>query len=135
MRAKNRRGAFKAPPPPGSYRVKYNAIGKVIICGDLNARCGNLLDYSEYDFNDIDIVEDVCTSIVEPNVKQRNLEDTKINHYGRRLLDLCIANDLLIVNGRSVNDPTGSCTCYTYNGSSVVDYVLCSKELIDCIDK
>ena len=102
----------------------------------MNARCGNLLDYSEYDLYEIDIVEDVCTSIVEPNVKQRNSEDTKINHYGRRLIDLCTANDLLIVNGRSVSDPTGSCTCYMYNGSSVVDYVhvLCSKQLIDCID-
>ena len=96
---------------------KYNAIDKVIVCGDFNARCGNLLDYPEYDFNDIDIVEDVCTA-VEPNVKQRNSEDTKINHYGRRRIDICIANDLLIVNGRSVSDP---CTCYTYNGSSVVD--------------
>ena len=113
--------------------LKYNVIGKVIVCGDMNARCGNLLDYTEYDFNDIGIVEDVCIP-VEHNVKQRISEDTKINHYGRRFIDLCIANDLLIVNGRSVSDPAGSCTCYTYNGSSVVDYVLCSKELIDCID-
>ena len=113
--------------------LKYNVIGKVIVCGDMNARCGNLLGYTEYDFNDIGIVEDVCIP-VEHNVKQRISEDTKINHYGRRLIDLCIANDLLIVNGRSVSDPAGSCTCYTYNGSSVVDYVLCSKELIDCID-
>ena len=58
----------------------------------------------------------------------------KIKDYGRRLIDLCIANNLLIVNGRSISDPTESCTCYTYNGSSVVDFVLCSKDLIDCID-
>ena len=33
--------------------LKYNVIGKVIVCGDMNARCVNLLDYTEYDFNDI----------------------------------------------------------------------------------
>ena len=30
--------------------LKYNAIGNVIVCDDLNARCGNLLDHPEYDF-------------------------------------------------------------------------------------
>ena len=59
--------------------LKYNTIGKVIVCGDLNARCGNLLDYSDYDFNDVNIVEDVCIA-VEPNVNRRNSGDTKINH-------------------------------------------------------
>ena len=109
--------------------LKYNAIGNVIVCGDLNARCGNLLDHTEYDFSDVDIVEDVCTA-VEPIVKQRKSEDTKINQYGKRLIDLCIASSLLIVNGRSVSDPTGSFTYYTYNRSSVVDYVLCRRSLL-----
>ena len=114
--------------------IKYNAIGKVIIYGDMNARCGNLSDYIDYNFNDRDDLDDILFTREEHDVKQRTSEDKKINHYGKRLIDLCIANNLLIVNGRSVSDPTGSCTCYTYNGSSVVDYMLCNKDLIDCID-
>ena len=100
----------------------------------MNAICGNLSDYIDYNFNDRDDLDGILFTREEHDVKQRTSEDKKINHYGKRLIDLCIANNLLIVNGRSVSDPTGSCTCYTYNGSSVVDYMLCSKDLLDCID-
>ena len=72
--------------------LKYNAIGKVIIYGDMNARCGNLSDYTDYNFNDRDDVDDILFTREEHDVKQRTSEDKKINHYGRRLIDLCIAN-------------------------------------------
>ena len=36
--------------------------------------------------------------------------------------------------GRTTSDLKGACTCYTNNGSSLVDYVLCSKSMIDRID-
>ena len=39
--------------------IKYNAIGKVIIYGDMNARCGNLSDYIDYNFNDRDDLDDI----------------------------------------------------------------------------
>ena len=38
------------------------------------------------------------------------------------------------MNGRTASDPEGSNTCYTHNGSSLVDYVLCSRYVVDCID-
>ena len=50
------------------------------------------------------------------------------------MIDFCIAYDLYIVNGRTTRDPEGSSTCYTHNGSSLVDYVLCSRYVVHCID-
>ena len=64
----------------------------------------------------------------------RSSEDGVINVYGRKLTDFCIAHDLYIVNGRTASDPEGSNTCYSHNGSSLVDYVLCSRYVVDCID-
>ena len=57
-----------------------------------------------------------------------------MNEYGRKLVELCIATNLLIVNGRTKSDPMGSFTWYTCNGSSVVDYVLGSRDIIDYMD-
>ena len=55
--------------------LKYNAIGKVIIYGDINARCGNLSDYTDYNFNDRDDVDDILFTGEEHDVKQRTSED------------------------------------------------------------
>jgi hypothetical protein len=40
----------------------------------------------------------------------------------KELLDLCISNQLRILNGRVLGDIFGNYTCYTPNGASVVDY-------------
>ena len=47
--------------------------------------------------------------------------------YGRNLLETCTALNLRIVNGRIVGDLEGKKTCFHFNGSSVVDYVIGSK--------
>ena len=114
--------------------LKYNDLGNCMIFGDLNSRCGDLHDYVDIiiDSDDTDyMTHDVE---IENKVMPRLSEDRTVNEYGRQLIDLCIANDLLIVNGRTVSDPKGLCTCYTHNGSSLVDYVLCNRTIIDCID-
>ena len=65
---------------------------------------------------------------------KRNSHDKVINDYGKKLLTLCQATETVILNGRAKSDSTGKMTCYTYNGSSVVDYVLCSREIFNLID-
>ena len=59
-------------------------------------------------------------------IQPRVSEDKVVNEYGKRLIDLGIINDLIIVNGRTEGDPSESLTLYTHNGGSVVDYVICS---------
>ena len=53
-----------------------------------------------------------------------------VNSRGRNLLEICTALNLRIFNGRIVGDLEGKKTCFHYNGSSVVDYVIGSKAIL-----
>ena len=54
-------------------------------------------------------------------------QDKKINEYGRKLVNLCISSNLRIINGRlGMDRDIGKYNCIKKNGSSVVDYILCS---------
>ena len=46
------------------------------------------------------------------------------------LIELCTENNLRILNGRTIGDWSGKKTCFQYNGSSLVDYVIAYQELI-----
>lgn len=52
-----------------------------------------------------------------------------INSRGRRLLETCTALNLRILNGMIVGDLDGKKTCFRYNGSSVVNYVIAFKNI------
>ena len=53
-----------------------------------------------------------------------------MNAKGRNLLETSTALNLRILNGRIVGDLEGKETCFHYNGSSVVDYVMGSKSIL-----
>ena len=57
-------------------------------------------------------------------------DENTTNSRGRILIDLCTALSLRILNGRVVGDVTGKKTCFKYNGSSVVDYVIISSRIV-----
>ena len=61
--------------------------------------------------------------------EDKNHTDTR----GKGLIDLCSGNNLRIANGRTIGDLFGKKTCFQYNGSSLVDYVICSKNLLSYI--
>ena len=64
-----------------------------------------------------------------------NSEDKgHIDTRGKDLIDLCSGNDLRIVNGRTSGDIFGKKTCFQYNGSSLVDYVIYNKHLLKLIE-
>ena len=64
----------------------------------------------------------------------RFLKDTikikKLDSRGKDLIDLCISNQLRIVNGRGLGDTFGNFTCYTTHGASTVVYVLVSEGIL-----
>ena len=108
---------------------KYESFGKIILCGDLNARTGNLIDFVESDeANDTNIPlptnyePDVVTSV-------RNNKDTVKNDYGKNLIEMCISGNLSILNGRTNGDYLGNYTCYKTGGLSTVDYNIVSESL------
>ncbi len=105
-----------------------------LIVGDFNARTSVNADYVEDDTDSayIPLPDDYVTD----GVLLRSSEDAGVNvtQYGRKLLDLCIATGLRIVNGRLGSDQgVGKYTCITHRGSSVVDYVLSMLEFFDSI--
>jgi hypothetical protein len=54
----------------------------------------------------------------------RASKDTHINPYGHKLLSLCKATGMRIVNGRLCEDTDGSYTYCNIHGTSVIDYLL-----------
>ena len=101
--------------------------GKIILCGDLNARTGNCRDFIPYD-SDLSI-RSSFRYIVDSAIP-RTSNDTTVNTQGRYLLDLCICSRIRIVNGRLDGDPHGDYTCYIPWGCSVVDYALVSADML-----
>ena len=90
----------------------YSNSGNIILCGDFNSRTAMLLDYVNYD--DIDKIQD--HSYLNPNltnfeVKRRLSMDKVATSNGRKLIESCIDNDLIILNGRTLGDFQGK---YTY---------------------
>ena len=138
-------------PPEGSFvydRLDMSAIDliqremltqsanrdvDIMVAGDFNARCGHLDDYIDNDafLNDLDWYNDIGDSFCVA----RKSEDSIVNNFGNQLIDLCTDTMTHILNGRKQGDEQGQFTCVTANGKSVVDYILVSTTLYDCINE
>ena len=68
------------------------------------------------------------------DIPLRKSQDRITDYNGLKLLDMCISTGLLIANGRLHNDRNiGKYTFCSYNGQSVVDYLLLNFSDFDCI--
>ena len=56
--------------------------------------------------------------------------DKGFNTYGPKLFNLCTMSNMMILNGRLIGDSFGKFTCCMPNGLSVVDYALCTKDVL-----
>ena len=122
---------------------------EVIVCGDMNARLGTLVEYEKntYDGSDGDATSlmpmglnntgDVFNILKQHNCLNRSSRDNaKPNNYGLELINMCKAANLIILNGRSGFDKlVGNFSSIQPNGNSVTDYVLCSPGIFAQIDK
>ena len=112
----------------------FHSQGKVMLCGDWNARVGNGArpDYVVCD-RFIDYIDD---EDYLPDIPlQRQSMDNVCNSHGLKLLDLCKATSLRIANGRLGNDcPVGTFTYSSRNGCSVIDYLILSQQDFSCIN-
>jgi hypothetical protein len=112
--------------------VNQNSDARFLLVGDLNARTSDRFDYIVDDMSEhVPLPDDY---IVDVPVCSRASRDTVINSNGTRLLELCKSTGLRIVNGRKGTDANiGHFTCITARGKSLVDYVVCSDQLLDNI--
>ena len=89
--------------------------------GDFNARTGEL---QEFVCDDNEQYFDLPDGYLADSHNTRYSNDHKIDCRGKALIDQCTALGLRFLNGRIVGDCPGKKTCYKYNGSSTVDYVI-----------
>ena len=93
----------------------------VCMCGDFNARTGNLCDLVENNvFNDFgrDSVTGGLSTIMKNHYERKN-NDKHCNKYGPLLTDLCKTANVLIVNGRMPHYSSGN---PTFKNISTIDY-------------
>ena len=85
---------------------------------------------------------DHCISLLEqyndlfdcPVVDVRSPCDKTVNTQGRHLIDLCKIYSLYIMNGRMESDKNiGHYTFSSIQGSSVIDYCLVYKNLVNMV--
>jgi hypothetical protein len=99
----------------------------VILLGDFNARTALRHDYIAFDNNnsDIPLPEDYQHDDISLLPQRCSMDRYQTNEYGNKLINLCKATGLKIVNGRLGNDKNiGNYTCHAPLGSSVVDHML-----------
>lgn len=107
------------------YIVVYNGLGEVILIGDFNARTKNIqalnLKSKDKEKDDLLWLEEE-----DQHLWERISQDSKHNvmHYKDELLGICSLFNLVICNGMRAWTNLGNITCKTYNGKSVVDYVI-----------
>ena len=111
--------------------VEYVSKGRVLICGDLNARTGEGKDFID---NDAPVPIDFHAYLPDKELP-RVSKDKYTNYQGRQLLDMCLSSGLRIVNGRLKGDVQGNYTCYTPRGCSVVDYLIVSNTILEKVVK
>ena len=115
---------------------KYSQLGNISRIGDLNTRCGQKNDYfQEHEdmFKHADFYNSDFYDMTD--FPKRFSMDKTVNQSGNRLIDLCAACDLRIVNGRIGDDAgVGACMFLSHSGTSLIDYAICSVDMF-CLIK
>jgi hypothetical protein len=112
-----------------------------VIVGDLNARTACLTDCLTIYNNVLDILDFPNEITCELFNKDPTIDyhinhvghsmDKGTNKYGNRLLSLCKALNMYIMNGRVGEDKDiGKVTC---KDASLIDYVISSPQLFECV--
>jgi hypothetical protein len=101
----------------------------LIVTGDLNARTKDLQDYIQDDSPVYLPLPDFYP--VDNFQIKRKTKDThgELNEYGKLLIELCCTFGIHFLNGRTPGDINGEFTCFTGNGSSLVDCTIISTSL------
>ena len=100
----------------------------ILVMGDLNSRIGTKQDYIE---DNVENVSSMEWYTVDKFKMQRKSRDKEVNMYGKSLLEMCVENDMHVLNGRCGDDVEGNFTFINQNGCSCIDYVVCSRDLFE----
>lgn len=104
-----------------------------IICsGDFNARTASYQINREFSQSDCfeNSILDSCALWEGSRISQ----DTEINEFGKRLLELCACYDLEMLNGCVRFADSGKFTFISDHGYSVVDYFIVNQDFSDSVE-
>ena len=93
-----------------------------VLVGDLNARVGRQQSL------DVNLLHGLSNIAAD-----RASKDSVIDEKGRKLIKVCEDSGGVILNGRTTGDVNGELTFCGAQGSSVIDYAICSFELLEFI--
>ena len=111
-----------------SILEKIDPSSNIILCGDFNARSGGLEDRVLCDnIPGVDLLE---YQSLDHLLTERNCQDHTSNSHGTSLIDLCVENNLTLLNGRISGDLFGELSYVNYAGASVIDYFAVSQSLL-----
>ena len=100
------------------------------MAGDFNARTGQGADFVDLELQGQTSEGALPLPALPTGLHTRQSQDIgAITPFGRCLLDMCCATDLLILNGRVTGDRVGKLTFPHPQGGSVVDYFIASSAL------
>lgn len=107
-----------------------HSLNRVLVTGDMNARTGNLPDFTIHSGNNC-THPNACDCISDWIPPIRSSKYNTVHEYGRELIELCKRCNLVIVNGRIESEKEGNFTRVGTTGRSVVDYLLAGKDIFD----
>jgi len=108
---------------------------QLILSGDFNARTKVLQDFIQDDSPAYLPLPDIYHEDKFQIKRQSKDKHGEVNEYGKHLIELCCTFGIHFLNGRTLGDEKGELTCFTGNGSSLVDYTIVSTPLYDKILK
>ncbi len=113
----------------------YQRKGMVLYIGDFNSRTGS--DIEDWDFMDgptpVPGSDQIMTLNSDLHVPNRRNADCTTNNFGKKMIKLCETLGLVILSGRTPGDFFGKLTYHGVNGSSAIDYIICSLPLFKYI--
>ena len=110
--------------------------GKYLILGDLNGYTNIDPDYVTQDESreNVEGVPLPLDYVGDEPLPQRNNKDKRAtNNRGKEILELCIACNGRILNGRKLGDIRGNYTCFSHRADtpSVIDYAIADSRLYE----
>ena len=110
----------------------------ICIAGDFNSHTKNLRDYivrNDFVPEQLEFDEDAQNGLTSLNLltsnniilDRQNSDTSRVNSYGRLLIDFCKSNNLLLANGRLGSDKIGKATT---RDETVIDYMIANPFLL-----
>ena len=128
------------------YIEKIPDNAEVLLCGDFNARTGEVPDFvthfggSNGDLDNLLPPEENQTSSASDYLRDNgmlnrtSMDRKSVNKHGTRLIEVCKTTGMLILNGRISHDRGIGCfTRDDTTGRSVVDYAIASPVILKSV--